>query len=549
MAKKKAAKKAEKSEPEVNEEIVESIDEAIKEAPAELSGSDIQRAINRALWNACDTFRGVIDPSLYKEYLLTMLFVKYVSDLHDERRAMYEDRYKKDKDRVDRAMSRERFVLPPQSHFSFFRQSRMSDKLGDLINKGLAALEEANIGKLDGVFRNIDFNSEANLGKPKERNDRLRELLDDFATKDLDLRPSRIGDLDVIGNAYEYLIGNFAAQAGKKAGEFYTPREVSTLLMRLLRPEPGMRICDPACGSGSLLIQCGTAIPKDEKGVRNVSLYGMEANGQTWALCKMNMFLHDFDGAQIEWCDTLRNPALVEERGGATRVRQFDLVTANPPFSLAKWGPLDEKDKNMLPDPYERYRRGIPPKSRADFAFITHMIEAAEPDSGRVAVIAPHGVLFRGGAEGAIRQALIEENLLDAVVGLPPNLFYGTGIPAAVLLFDKGRNKVGRKDIMFIDASRDFASGTRQNRLRPEDIDRITAAVKARQPVAKFAHTASLDEIRENDFNLNIPRYIDTFEPKKAIDLKTIQKEIDELESQLADVQGRTSRFLKELGL
>jgi type I restriction enzyme M protein len=548
MAKKKAAMKAEKSEPEVNEEIVESIDEAIKESPAELSGSDIQRAINRALWNACDTFRGVIDPSLYKEYLLTMLFVKYVSDLHDERRAMYEERYKKDKDRVDRAMSRERFVLPPQSHFNFFRQSRMSDKLGDLINKGLAALEEANIGKLDGVFRNIDFNSEANLGKPKERNDRLKELLDDFATKDLDLRPSRIGDLDVIGNAYEYLIGNFAAQAGKKAGEFYTPREVSTLLMRLLRPEPGMRICDPACGSGSLLIQCGTAVPKDDKGVRNVSLYGMEANGQTWALCKMNMFLHDFDGAQIEWCDTLRNPALVEDRGGATRVRQFDLVTANPPFSLAKWGPLDEKGKNMLPDPYERYERGIPPKSRADYAFISHMIEAAEPDRGRVAVIAPHGVLFRGGAEGAIRQAMIEENLLDAVVGLPPNLFYGTGIPAAVLLFDKGRNNLCRKDIMFVDASRDFESGTRQNRLRPKDIDRIIMAVESRKPIAKFAHVASLDEIRENEFNLNIPRYVDTYELPEPVDLKKVQKDIDAIDLELERTRGKLKTLLQEVG-
>lgn len=549
MAKKKAAKKFAKSKPEVNEEIVESIDEAIKEAPAELSGSDIQRAINRALWNACDTFRGVIDPSLYKEYLLTMLFVKYVSDLHDERRTMYEERYKKDKDRVDRAMSRERFVLPPQSHFNFFRQSRMSDKLGDLINKGLAALEEANIGKLDGVFRNIDFNSEANLGKPKERNDRLKELLDDFATKDLDLRPSRIGDLDVIGNAYEYLIGNFAAQAGKKAGEFYTPREVSTLLMRLLRPEPGMRICDPACGSGSLLIQCGTAVPKDDKGVRNVSLYGMEANGQTWALCKMNMFLHDFDGAQIEWCDTLRNPALVEERGGATRVRQFDLVTANPPFSLAKWGPLDEKGKNMLPDPYERYNRGMPPKSRADYAFISHMIEAAEPDRGRVAVIAPHGVLFRGGAEGAIRQSIIEENVLDAVIGLPPNLFYGTGIPAAVLLFDKGRNNLGRRDIMFVDASRDFESGTRQNRLRPQDIDRITVAVNVRKPITKYAHAASLDEIRENDFNLNIPRYVDTYEEPEPVDLKAVQKEIDSIDRELERTREKLQALLQEVGL
>ncbi len=541
MAKKKA--KATNSKPKKAEV------EVPVALPAELSGSEIQRSVNRALWAACDTFRGVIDPSLYKEYLLTMLFVKYVSDLHDEKRASYLERYKGDQDRVARAMARERFVLPQQSHFEFFRQKRSSDKLGDIINKGLAALEEANIGKLDGVFRNIDFNSEANLGKPKERNDRLKELLDDFAVEELDLSPSRIGDLDVIGNAYEFLIGNFAAQAGKKAGEFYTPREVSTLLTLLLRPEPGMRICDPACGSGSLLIQCGAAVPKDSKGIRNVSLYGMEANGQTWALCKMNMFLHDFDGAKIEWCDTLRNPALTEQRGGETKVQRFDLVTANPPFSLSKWGPLDDKGKKMLPDPYQRYERGMPPKSRADYAFISHMIEAAEPDSGRVAVIAPHGVLFRGGAEGAIRQALIEENILDAVVGLPSNLFYGTGIPAAILLFDKGRNSKGRADIMFVDASREFEDGTRQNRLRRQDIDKIVAAVEARESIDKYAHPASLEEIEENDFNLNIPRYVDTYEEPEPVDLESVQKEIDEIDEEVSEARAKLKTLLAEVGL
>lgn len=543
MAKKKSKPKTETTPIESQDPS----DEPVVEA-AELSNSEIQRSINRALWAACDTFRGVIDPSLYKEYLLTMLFVKYVSDLHDEKRAAYEQRYKGDQERVARAMSRERFGLPPQSHFEFFRKKRSSDKLGDVINKGLAALEEANIGKLDGVFRNIDFNSEANLGKPKERNDRLKELLDDFAVEELDLRPSRIGDLDVIGNAYEFLIGNFAAQAGKKAGEFYTPREVSTLLTRLLRPEPGMRICDPACGSGSLLIQCGAAVPKDSKGIRNVSLYGMEANGQTWALCKMNMFLHDFDGATIEWCDTLRNPALTEQRGGETKVQRFDLVTANPPFSLAKWGPLDEKGKNMLPDPFNRYERGMPPKSRADYAFISHMIEAAEPERGRVAVIVPHGVLFRGGAEGQIRQALIEENVLDAVVGLPPNLFYGTGIPAAILLFDKARNKSGRTDVMFVDASRDFDAGTRQNRLRRKDIEKIVSAIAARKPIDKYAHSATLEELKENDFNLNIPRYVDTYEEPEPVNLEAVQKEIDAIDYELGKTRAKLKTLLSEVG-
>lgn len=519
--------------------------EAGQDQPSVHGGTDLQKQINETLWRACDTFRGVIDPSLYKEYLLTMLFVKYVSDRHTEKREELLRKYKGDTTRVERALSRDRFRVPKEAHFESLHLARAEDDLGERINIALAALEEENRDKLEGVFRNIDFNSEANLGRPKERNGRLQKLLDDFADPRLDLRPSRVGHLDVIGNSYEFLIGKFAAGAGKKAGEFYTPPEVSTLLTRLLKPEPGMRICDPACGSGSLLIKCGAAIGPDDRGIRNVSLYGMEANGQTWSLCKMNMFLHEFDQADIHWCDTIRNPDLVEQRGGQSALMHFDIVVANPPFSLDKWG----EPEKIANDPFHRFDRGIPPKSRGDYAFILHMIEAAKPGTGRVAVVCPHGVLFRAGAEAKIRQKLVDENLLDAVVGLPPNLFYGTGIPAVVLVFDNARNDRSRTDVVFVDASHDCADDARQNKLRPQDIEKITDAIDSRKDVERYAHVASLEEIASNDYNLNIPRYVDTFEEEEQINLAEVQLEIKRIEAELARTHSQLASYLKELGI
>lgn len=490
-----------------------------------------QDEINRTAWKACDTFRGVVDPSEYKNYILVMLFLKYMSDVWKDHYEQYRKQYKDDDQRIRRRLERERFVMPEKSDFYYLYENRSEPNIGELIDIALAAIEEANKGKLERVFRNISFNSEANLGPTKDRNRRLKHLLEDFANPLLDLRPSRVGEQDIIGNTYEYLIARFASDSGKKGGEFYTPEGVSILLSKLIAPKQGDRICDPACGSGSLLIRVA-----DEVGNRDFALYGQESNGSTWALAKMNMFLHGKDSAQIEWGDTLNTPLLIEH----DELMRFDIVVANPPFSLDKWGAAE-----AAKDQYNRFHRGIPPKSKGDYAFISHMIETANAD-GKVGVIAPHGVLFRGQAEGKIRRRIVEENLLDAVVGLPANLFYGTTIPAAILIFKRNRKT---HDVLFIDAGREYEQEKNQNRLRLQDIKKIVETYKRYATVDKYAYRATLEEIAENDFNLNIPRYVDTFEEEPEVDITTVRTEIARLEEELADVQAEMDMYLKKLGV
>ena len=496
-----------------------------------------QKDINDVVWRACDTFRGTIDPSQYKDYILVMLFLKYISDLTRQKREEYEERFNGDAERVRRAMERERFVIPDGADFQDLYAARSQPDIGDRIGKALVAIEDANKTKLEGVFRSVDFNSEAALGETKDRNAKLKHMLEDFADPKLDLRPDHLESRDVLGDAYEFLVKNFASDSGKKGGEFYTPPEVSRLLARILEPKVGARISDPCCGSGSLLIRTGEMVQPDDHGLRNVALYGQELNGATWALAKMNMYLHGFDQARIERGDTIRSPKLVE----GDNLMKFDVVVANPPFSLDKWGA-----EGAAADRYQRFFRGTPPKSRGDFAFISHMIETTNPVDGRVGVVVPHGVLFRGGSELVIRRRLIEENLLDGVVGLPANLFYGVGIPAALLFFRRGKTD---DSVFFIDASRDFEKGKNQNRLRPDDFEKIVATWRARADVPKYAHRATPDEIAANDFNLNIPLYVDTFVEEKPVDLGALQGEIERLEGELATTRSELAKAIRELGL
>jgi type I restriction enzyme M protein len=490
-----------------------------------------QERINAIAWKACDTFRGVVDPAEYKNYILVFLFLKYMSDVWKDKEEDYRIKYNNDETRIKRALGRERFIVPENCSFDFIYKQRNEPNIGEIINKVLDAIEEANKAKLEGVFRNIDFNSESNLGQTKDRNRRLKNLIEDFANPQLDLRPSYIGNQDVIGNTYEYLISRFASDSGKKGGEFYTPPEVSMLLAKLLNPQPGNRIYDPACGSGSLLIKVA-----DEVVSENFSLYGQESNGSTWALCKMNMFLHQKDNAKLEWGDTINNPKLIED----DKIMKFDIVVANPPFSLDKWGA-----ENAGADKHNRFWRGIPPKSTGDYAFISHMVESALDINGKVGVIVPHGVLFRGGAEGKIRKQFIDENLLEAVVGLPAKLFYGTGIPAAILIFYKAKET---RDVLFIDSSREYQEGKNQNRLRNKDIEHIVDTYRKYKTVDKYSYRANIDEIKENEYNLNIPRYVDTFEEEEEVDIVAVQKEIADLEEELKNVRNEMSKYLNELG-
>ena len=508
--------------------------------------------IFRKAWAACNTFRGPIDPAQYKDYILTTMFLKYISDVWHDHYDTYKAQYGDNPERIQRLMERDRFVLPMvlltdpktkkpidtfRADFDSLYERRNAPNVGELIDITLRHIAEANHDrhKLDEVFKNIDFNTDR-LGDTKERNGRLKHLLEDFYG--LNLRPSRVKE-DAIGNAYMYLIEKFASDAGKKAGEFYTPTAVSRLLALLAEPQAGHRICDPACGSAGLLLEAAAAV-----GNNNVSLYGQELNQSTYALALMNMFIHGFDSARIERGDSLRNPLLVEN----DRLLRFDVVVANPPFSLDKWGAEGAEN-----DRYKRFWRGVPPKSKGDYAFISHMVEVAKPQTGRVAVVVPHGVLFRGGAEGRIRQQLIEENLLDAVIGLPGNLFPTTSIPVAILLLDRAREKGGaradRDDVLFIDASGQYTPAKTKNQMEESHIQHIVATCRARQGVERFASLVSRATLAENDFNLNIPRYVDTYEEEAPIDLKATEAEIERLEEALATVRQKMKQHLRELGL
>ncbi|GHV87510.1 type I restriction-modification system subunit M [Spirochaetia bacterium] len=424
----------------------------------------------------------------------------------------------------------------------------------------LKKIEDDNHQQLSGVLTTVDFNSENNLGTREHKNAILRDLLEDFAN--LDLRPSQIEKkenqvpADVIGDAYEYMIGEFAGMAGKKAGSFYTPAAVSEIMARIVDVQSGERVYDPTCGSGSLLIKA--AKKQSEKGM---SIYGQEVNGSSVAMAKMNMYIHEIQDARIAWGDTLASPAFLDADGN---LMHFDAIVANMPFSKDKWaagfnpgGDSAGKGKKEFKmeasfDKFHRFDWSVPPASKGDWAFLLHMI-ASCAHGGRIAAVAPHGVLFRGGAEGLIRKRVIDENLLDAVIGLPENVFFGTSIPACILVFKKDRK---HRDLVFIDASKKdekgklrYIKGKNQNILTEKNIEDIVSAYKKRKNAERFVHIASIKEIRENDYNLNIPRYVDTFEEEEVIDIEEVQRNIKRIKTELARAEAQMDVYLKELGL
>lgn len=520
-----------------------------------------QQDIQNVLWAAADTFRDSIDASNYKDYVLSMLFVKYLSDKYKE---SVDDLAKEYTGiRLERQIKNLPYVLDENFTFDYLYDNRNAINIGSLISEALMGIENSN-AVLTGIFRGIDFNSEANLGRKEQKNPLLKTLLEDFVN--LDLRPSHIeckeGQVpaDIIGDAYEYMIGEFATMAGKKAGSFFTPQEVSEVMANLVNPQKGDRVYDPTCGSGSLLIRAAK-----KGGLKDVQIYGQELTSSAVSMARMNMFIHDIMDAKIAWGDTLANPQHLDNDGNLMR---FECIVANMPFSKDKWaqgfntggesigdegtkkGKKIEFKMEASLDRYHRFDWGVPPTSKGDWAFLLHMIHSMSGD-GRVAAVAPHGVLFRGASEGRIRQTVVDKNLIDAVIGLPENLFYGTSIPACIVVFRKGRVNT---NILFIDASKHYEKEKSKNKLRKEDINKIVETYRAylrdeNADVEKYSHVATLNEIKENEYNLNIPRYVDTFEEEEIVDIDVVNAEIAEIKNKIADVEKQMDKYLIELGL
>lgn len=520
--------------------------------------STSRKDIENALMRGADSLRDTIDAANYKDYVLPLMFVKYLSDTYKEKVENLEKEYQGV--RLERQRRYLPFTVAEDCSFNSLYEQRYSDNIGQLINMAMRRIENDNNQQLAGVLSTTDYNSENALGTREHKNAILRELLEDLYP--LDLRPSQIevkeGEVpaDVIGDAYEYMIGQFASMAGKKAGSFYTPAAVSEIMARIVNVQPGERVYDPTCGSGSLLIK---AAKKENS--KQVSIFGQEVNGSSVAMAKMNMYIHEISDAKIAWGDTLANPIFKDEDGN---LLTFDAIVANMPFSKDKWaagfnpgGEAVGKGKKQFKmestlDKYHRFDWGVPPASKGDWAFLLHMIASASV-KGRIAAVAPHGVLFRGASEGRIRQRVIEENLLDAVIGLPENLFYGTPIPACILVFKKDRSE---NNVLFIDATGKDENGNlryrkdkRQNVLEEKNVSDIVDAYFERKDIDKFSHVATIEEIEENGYNLNIPRYVDTFEEEELVDIEEVQSNIVRLKDEIAEAEKQLEEYLRELGL
>ncbi len=505
-----------------------------------------KKQLQAQLWNIANELRGKMDADEFRDYILGFIFYKYLSEklelyadglLKDEKVA-YKDVTDTDFELIDEVKKAALdhigfFLLPSELFTKLANRPELDDFIEDL-QQILNNIERSTMGTeseedFDKLFSEIDLNANK-LGKTMNaRAELIAKVLKHLDKIDFQLGNSQI---DVLGDAYEYLISQFASGAGKKAGEFYTPQEVSIILSRIVTS--GKKrikdVYDPTCGSGSLLLRVAHYAEVDR-------YFGQEMNNTTYNLARMNMILHDvhFDRFDLKQEDTLKSPEHLEYR--------FEAVVANPPFGV-KWAG-DDDALNSQDERFSQYGR-IAPKGAADYAFITHMIYQLA-DNGTMAVVMPHGALFRSGAEGVIRKHIIsEQNYLDAVIGLPANLFYGTGIPACILVFKKCRTT---DDVLFIDSSKWFEKGKNQNRLRPSDIDKIITTYESRAEVDKYSHVATRAEIEENDYNLNIPRYVDTFEPEPEIDIDSVSDEIKQIDTNMVEIDKKIASFCDELGI
>lgn len=508
--------------------------------------SDKQQNLETKLWAVADVLRGTMDANEFKNYILGFIFYKYLSekielrltnelkqDSLDFEQAYAIDKFKKDL--RQEAIENLGYFIEPQDLFSnLVKQASVGDEdLIQNVERAFKKVGDSSIGgesaqDFENLFDDVDLQSSKLGRKVSDKNKLIGQIIKHLSEIDFELEND---ENDILGDAYEYLISQFASDAGKKAGEFYTPQEVSKILAKLVTVGKNRlkSVYDPTCGSGSLLLRVS-------KEVRVTDFYGQELNQTTYNLARMNMILHDvnFNDFDIRQGDSLEEPLFIDER--------FEAIVANPPFS-AKWS----SDKKFLDD--ERFSAAgkLPPKSKADYAFVEHMIYHLD-ENGTMAIVLPHGVLFRGAAEGTIRKFLVDErNYLDAVIGLPANLFYGTSIPTCVLVFKKCREE--NDDILFIDASQEFEKVKNQNKLRKSDIDKIVNTYINREEIDKYSHRASLEEIKENDFNLNIPRYVDTFEEEEPVDLDEVCKELEKISEEMKEVDAEIKKYCDELGI
>lgn len=481
------------------------------------------------LWGAAKILRGSIDPGDYKHYIFGLLFYKRICDVWEEE---YEARMAEFDDpelAVDPNLHR--FHIP-QGHF-WKDVRKHTTNIGEHLNAAFHAIEDANL-RLRGVFQDVDFNNKERF--PDAMLERLLQHFEKYRMRNSDVAA------DMLGDAYMYLIKQFADDAGKKGGEFYTPTMVVRLIVECLRPQESMRIYDPTCGSGGMLIESFDYLRRQGKNPKSLHLFGQEKNLNTWAIAQMNLFLHDIDDADIRRGDTLRDPKhLIAE--GSKALMTFDRVMANPPFSLSDWGHEEWK----AGDKFNRAVYGVPPKSYGDLAFVQHMV-ASLKDDGMAGIVLPHGILFRGGAEGKIREGLLKADLIEAVIGLAPNLFYGTGIPACVLILNKKKAPERQGKVLFVQGASEMVEGKNQNTLSQANVDRLAEAFHCFEDEDKFSRVVGLDEIAGNDYNLNIARYVQTAEEEEVIDVAAEVAKLKELRKQRDEAEARMMAFLKELG-
>ena len=502
-----------------------------------------RQELESKLWQAADILRGQIDSADYKNYIFSILFLKRLSDrFNEEVEQAQASGTPREVALVDR--DEHEFFVPESARWTAITGASMN--LGETLNVAGHAIEDAAGGRLDGVLTGTNWNDETKLGSPANRERIIRSLLNHFGDLDLsdeNLREDDAGSGNVLGDAYEYLINRFADDAGKKGGEFYTPRSVVRLIVELLQPKEGMRICDPTAGSGGMLIYTAQHVRENGGDYRNLALHGQERNLGTLAIGKLNLLLHGLRSPRLEAGDVIAEPGLVDDAG---RLLSYDRVVANPPFSLKAWG------HEFAPsDPHHRFDRygAIPPRTKGDLAFLLHML-AVTNAQGMVGVVMPHGILFRGGAEGTIRRGIVEADLFEAIIGLAPNLFFGASIPVAICVLNKAKPPERRGKVLFVDAAQEgyFRQGKAQNFIDREHIDRIVEAYRAFQDVDRFAHVADLEEMRGNDFNLNISRYVDTTEPVEVMSVEEALAQLRDAERRRDEAVSKMDALLAEMG-